>query len=336
MMWLIVFIFPILALCQDLDDLVNQQRHLESFVELRGGSFYMGINNPDGINMEFPARLAYVRSFRIFQYPVTVAAFRRYTQDKPRHRTEAEKKGYSFMLGNPTKKSAASITPEDEGFIAIKDIRWNRPEGDMTDISDRLSYPVTHVSWHDAQAYCTWKGMRLPTEVEWEYAARGGLDSTAYPWGDDWELKRANLWQGHFPFENQARDGYERLSPVNAFPAQNKYEMYDMLGNTWEWTLTKYEDYDSGDDPADRFTVKGGSFSDTRDGDGKIDHLQVRTSARKGFRPDYSAENLSFRCAQTIEDDTSLAADHRVIRLRSPIRHHIHEPHEHTYGKDEL
>lgn len=110
----------------------------------------------------------------------------------------------------------------------------------MIDIRDHLSYPVTHVSWHDAQAYCTWKGMRLPTEVEWEYAARGGLDSAAYPWGDDWELKRANLWQGHFPYENQVRDDYERLSPVDDFPAQNKYEMYDMLGNTWEWTLTKY------------------------------------------------------------------------------------------------
>lgn len=133
-----------------------------------------------------------------------------------------------------------NITSEDEGFTAIENIRWTRPEGEPTALSEFLTYPVTHVSLNDALAYCAWKGMRLPTEIEWEYAARGGLDSTAYPWGDLWQLKRANLWQGQFPYENQLRDGYYRLSPVDAYPPQNNYQLYDMLGNTWEWTLTKY------------------------------------------------------------------------------------------------
>lgn len=232
----------------------------------------------------------------------------------------------------------------------MENIRWNRPEGELSDISDRLSFPVTHVSWNDAHAYCAWKGMRLPTEIEWEYAARGGLDSTAYPWGDLWQLKRANLWQGQFPVENQLRDGYSRLAPVDAYPSQNNYQIYDMLGNTWEWTLTKYEQtkeifsitcspsfrYRDDDDLSERFTVKGGSFADTRDGDNKKDRIQVRTSARKGFRPDYTAENLSFRCVQTISEETKLDQDYQVIRLRPPVHHHSNEPHEHIYHKDEL
>ncbi|CAF1046283.1 unnamed protein product [Adineta steineri] len=321
MMWMIIFLLPILIRCQNTDDLVDKLRHFESFIELQGGYFEMGINDVNGINMEYPAKKAYVQPFRIYQYPVTVAAFRRYTQDKTRYRTQAEVNGFSFVFENSTNKAIVNIATEDEGFVAIQNIRWNRPEGEITDINDRLSYPVVHVSWNDAQAYCTWKGMRLPTEIEWEYAARGGLHLTTYPWGDSWELKRANLWQGKFPYENQLRDGFYRLSSVDAFPSQNNYEIYDMLGNTWEWTMTKYQDDNSENAISEKYTVKGGSFVDTRDGDSKTDHIQVRTSARKGFPPNYTAENLSFRCAQSMNDETEFDNDYRVVRLRPPVRH---------------
>lgn len=204
---------------------------------------------------------------------------------------------------------------------------------------------MTHVSWDDAQSYCLWKGMRLATEIEWEYAARGGLDAQEYPWGDLWQIKRSNLWQGDFPNENQLRDGYERLSPVDAYPAQNSFEIYDLIGNTWEWTFTKFHHDDHKEnDQREYFVVKGGSFVDTRDGDSKKDQIRVRTSARKAFPRDYTAENLSFRCAQTIDDDDDHSPHSpfkenekfRLIRLRPPIHHHSNEPHQHQYHQDEL
>ncbi|CAF3289538.1 unnamed protein product, partial [Rotaria sp. Silwood2] len=104
-MWIFIFFLPMLIQCQHIDDLVDKLRHLESFVELQGGSFRMGVNDRHGINMEFPIKQAHVKPFRIFQYPVTIAAFRRYTQDKTRYRTQAEINGFSFILGNPENKS---------------------------------------------------------------------------------------------------------------------------------------------------------------------------------------------------------------------------------------
>ena len=222
--------------------------------------------------------------------------------------------------------------------MALENIRWNRPDGELTDLRVHLREPVTHVSWDDAQSYCLWKGMRLPTEMEWEFAARGRTDPRDYPWGEFWQIKRANLWQGDFPHENQLRDGFARLAPVDAFVPQNDFQLFDLLGNTWEWTLTNFYDDDDDDETA-KFVVKGGSFVDTRDGDAKVDRLRVRISARKGFRRDYSAENLSFRCAQTIPSAERQWKDdeaHRVIRLRPPVHHHTADEHQHVFHRDEF
>lgn len=227
---------------------------------------------------------------------------------------------------------------KDEGFVPVENIRWNRPDGESSDLKSHLSEPVSHVSWDDAQSFCLWKGMRLPTEIEWEFAARGRTDSRDYPWGEFWQLKRSNLWQGDFPHENQLRDGFYRLSPVDAFPPQNDFQIYDLIGNTWEWTQTKFYSNDPTDDKS-MFVVKGGSFVDTRDGDSKFDGIRIRISARKGFQRDYSAENLSFRCSQTIspeEFQMNETETYRLIRLRPPIHHHSSDHHQHQFHKDEF
>jgi formylglycine-generating enzyme len=119
---------------------------------------------------------------------------------------------------------------------------WRRPYGPRSSISGLDDHPVVHIAYRDAEAYAAWAGKELPTEVEWEFAARGGHDAAEFAWGDEFApggQHMANTWQGNFPFENIAADGYERTSPVKAFPP-NGYGLYDMIGNVWEWTTDWY------------------------------------------------------------------------------------------------
>src|SRR5262249_2626840 len=119
---------------------------------------------------------------------------------------------------------------------------WRHPEGPGSSIDGRMDHPVVHVCWHDAVAYAEWAGKRLPTEAEWEYAARGGLSRKKYVWGDEltpagkWQ---ANIWQGRFPAENPCEDGFRGTAPVASFPP-NGYGLYDMAGNVWEWCADWY------------------------------------------------------------------------------------------------
>jgi len=119
---------------------------------------------------------------------------------------------------------------------------WQHPQGPGSNIADRARYPVVHVNFADAEAFARWEGKALPTEAEWEVAARGGLDGAPYAWGDTFlpgERYMANTWQGEFPWQNLRSDGYEGTSPVDAFPA-NGYGLHDMIGNVWEWTTDWY------------------------------------------------------------------------------------------------
>src|SRR5258708_808047 len=191
---------------------------------------------------------------------------------------------------------------------------WRHPEGQGSSIEAKDDHPVVQVSWDDAAAYAKWAGKRLPTEAEWEFAARGGLDNKPYVWGDERpgdSGKFANLWQGKFPQQNTAIDGYERTAPVKSYPA-NGYGLHDMAGNVWEWCADWYQrdlyrrragqgaiDNPSGPDfsldakrPfASQRVQKGGSFlcNDTY-------CSRYRPSARHGCSPDTGMSHIGFRC----------------------------------------
>jgi formylglycine-generating enzyme len=185
---------------------------------------------------------------------------------------------------------------------------WRHPQGPESSIGGRDDHPVVHVAYEDALAYAAWAGKELPTEAEWEFAARGGLEGKAYPWGDasnpDGRFM-ANTWQGHFPYQNSADDGYEGTSPVDAFPA-NGYGLFDMVGNTWEWTSSPYGAVgdqqgaaqpqscchtSAGDDRSARRVVKGGSHLCAPNY-----CLRYRPSARQGETVDSSTCHIGFRC----------------------------------------
>lgn len=221
---------------------------MRNMVWIPGGTFLMGSDNfyPE----ESPVHRVAVDGFWMDEQQVTNAEFRRFAQET----------GYVTLAERPPNPSdypgidPTLLVPGSLVFqrpsrrVSLNDYRlwwaylpgacWKHPEGPTSTLNGRERHPVVHIAYADAEAYAAWAGKQLPTEAEWEFAARGGLDGAAFVWGDEFAPKgrmMANTWQGEFPWQNLATDGYEGTSPVRTFPP-NGYGLYDMAGNVWEWT----------------------------------------------------------------------------------------------------
>ena len=278
------------------------------------GEFTMGTDASHGMVNERPAHRLRVSGFWMDEHPVTNAEFARFV-DATGYVTTAERTPDWEELrkqvppGTP-KPDASVLVAGSAVFVAppgpvpLTDVaawfqwtpgaNWRHPEGPASDVNDRAAHPVVHVSWDDAAAYATWAGKHLPSEAEWEFAARGGLEGKRFNWGDEVrpaDRYMANTFQGDFPYRQTADDGFARTSPVKSFPA-NGYGLYDMAGNVWQWTADWYRATTAGDaeSAAARRVIKGGSF---------LCHESYcesyRPSARRGMAPDTGSSHVGFR-----------------------------------------
>ncbi len=226
----------------------QEPRRGPDMVSFPGGRFRMG--SDQHYMEEAPAHRAMVSPFWIDRAPVTNRQFREFV-DATGYLTIAERvpdaKAYPGALPHMLKAGSLVFSPPG-GPVDLNDwsqwwkfefgANWRRPRGRGHSNQGLDDHPVVHVAFDDTLAYATWAGKELPTEAEWEFAARGGLDGAEFAWGADLMPNghhMANIWQGRFPFENLAADGYARSSPVGAFPP-NGYGLHDMIGNVWEWT----------------------------------------------------------------------------------------------------
>jgi formylglycine-generating enzyme len=289
----------------------------EEMAWIPGGTFLMG--SEDFYPEERPVRSVPVDGLWMDTKTVTAAQFRRFVRETG-HVTVAERPldPQDYPDADPELLVPGSLVfRKTAGPVPLDDVRnwwkyapgasWKRPGGPGTTINGRDHHPVVHVAYEDAQAYAAWAGKELPTEVEWEYAARGGLDGAVFAWGDEHfpEGKAmANSWQGEFPWQNLKLDGYEGSSPVGSFPP-NGYGLFDMTGNVWEWTTDAFTTNGTelpevaccapkhvlDGETYPRKVIKGGSHLCAPNY-----CLRYRPAARQSETIDTSTAHIGFRC----------------------------------------
>lgn len=208
-------------------------------VTLKGAVFDMGTRKSRyTADMDSPVRKVKISPFRLSKYTVTNAQFAQFS-DETGYQTTAEREGWSYVFQGflPDPNQYPDFAVGTPWWRRVDGTSWSTPEGPGSSVADRMNYPVTHISWNDAQAFCVYLGGRLPTEAEWEFAARGGLKGKNHPWGNELVPKSGhaqNIWLGDFPDHNTAEDGHIGAAPVDAFAA-NPFGLHNMTGNVWEW-----------------------------------------------------------------------------------------------------
>ncbi len=313
----------------------NGDTSVTGMVFIKGGTFMMGGDNKQASIDEYPKHKVQVEGFWMDATEVTNAQFQKFVEATHYITTAEKKPDWEEMkktLPPETPKppdslmvAASLVFHQTSGPVDLNDYSqwwswakgadWKHPEGRESNIKGKENYPVVQVSWYDAMAYCKWAGKRLPTEAEWEFAARGGLINNIYPWGNEpinEGKPKANSWGGKFPYYNDDKDGFVKLAPIKSYPS-NGYGLYDMAGNVWEWCNDWYDaDYyktlankttinpqgpEKSVDPQDPYTPKrslrGGSFlcNDSY-------CSGYRVARRMKSSPDTGLEHTGFRCVK--------------------------------------
>ncbi|RLQ91220.1 formylglycine-generating enzyme family protein [Planomicrobium sp. Y74] len=291
---------------------VQQEKKIrfpEKMVRIDGGTFLMGTDDEEGFqaDREGPVREQHSKPFLMDSYTVTNREFTQFVKETG-YITEAERFGWSFVFFRfiardiQVEVRQVAATP---WWFAVEQAYWHQPEGPGSSIKDRMDHPVIHVSWNDAEAFAGWAGKRLPSESEWEFAARGGLVQQKYPWGDELTPNGehyCNIWQGAFPNTNTKEDGYIGTAPAVSFP-ENGFGLYNMAGNVWEWCSDPFAQQTEEESHQEniRRAMRGGSY---------LCHEsycnRYRVTARTSNTMESSAGNIGFRCAADIEMEGSI------------------------------